>query len=292
MCVNETINEILAWIKIGKKVYLEKEKKSIGIIMTYDAEKKNVMVASFPLDMESEEVRNLTNSEEFRNALYNPRKRGVILIDVADYSTGGTLYQASILSLMNGVFKQLKFSLNLMQPSDVIEQFIPTGDGCYIIFREEYNNDFHKGLFSIFSEVNVYQKRILADIFKREAIDKKISIRASCALGETDVFYDVNGNKNCYGPGLNEAERILSSGRKALEKGTGPRSSTDTIFYDGSVRNQMEKIINEMQKITPAHKLMVKNLGKLPDKHKNMREIWSFSGFSQHMAFYLKNPAW
>jgi hypothetical protein len=77
------------------------------------------------------EIEDLQKNYQYSKALYNPIKRGIILIDAANYSKGDNLYQAAVLNILNTSIKNFIFLITQSQGRGkrVFEKIISTGDG-------------------------------------------------------------------------------------------------------------------------------------------------------------------
>lgn len=217
------------------------------------------------------EFSKLQQSKKYKDSVFAPVNRGVLLIDVAGYSRYDTMYQASVLSLFNQAIRQSlkKFISNL--GSNCLEQVIPTGDGCYIIFNECTNPNFLKAVYTIFSEMNKVQDKLVGKYACKPNACEKVYLRYSCTIDQTDFFLDPTGRRNCYGTGMNEAERILKFGKeKALTLGT-ESASFDSFFIDVKLLPQAEDLIRLLK--SKSHNPLITDMGIIKDKHGIRRHI-------------------
>lgn len=133
----------------------------------------------------------------------------VILIDIVGFSKGTTKQQVyKIYAFQHYVLKNVLSNRFSFGNRIKINQFIPTGDGCYIVADEcdeEVALDFLVTLVSGFQYVKKDEEYPWA-------------LRASALFGECVPFLDLAHHKNYIGEGMNEAARILSYGQAALEK--------------------------------------------------------------------------
>ncbi len=168
-----------------------------------------------------------------------------------------------------------------------VEQIIPTGDGCYIIFNEKLNDRFFNIVFGILGNFKVIQKKF--NQFSRCPNDEnnEIYLRVGCELGETDFFYDLNSQKNCFGVGMNEAARILSCGQKHLKENEDNSDKEDVIFLGEKVLPQAQTVYDHYSKSTPEVSLT--DFGVLEAKHQQKRRVWCFRGMSKNLAFFDQN---
>ena len=131
----ESISSLKEIIDRGMKIYhVDEGNGKIQIIEGIEIKNGNteVLVSSYKLDL-TDELKNYIQSDKFQNALFKPKKRGVVLIDIVGYSKGNTFYQASALSIFNQVIKLSLSKSYLLSNEKYVEQIIPTGDGCYIV---------------------------------------------------------------------------------------------------------------------------------------------------------------
>ncbi|ACS79727.1 hypothetical protein [Maridesulfovibrio salexigens] len=237
----------------------------------------------------TDELMDHLDSPEFKNQIYAPKKRGIILIDIAGYSKLETLHQSAVLTLLSRCLKADIKPLHLLLPFDPVELIIPTGDGCYIITDERVIDKFCNIGLSLPQMLRVTQTQIIEHEFKQEDdFEEKIEIRVACHIGECDFFTDIAGNKNCYGDGLNEAARILSEGQKTAEK--QHRANTlGTVFISDEVKKLAEPTINYLNdKLN--HNIKTVDLGEVADKHQRTRQIWWVNGMHKNVAIQMYSP--
>lgn len=133
----------------------------------------------------------------------------VILIDIVGFSKGSTREQVyKIYAFEHYVKKRVLSNLINFKNRININQFIPTGDGCYIVADEcepQTALAFLKTLVSGFQYI-------------KQDDENPWALRASALIGECVPFLDLAHHKNFIGEGMNEAARILSYGQAALEK--------------------------------------------------------------------------
>lgn len=279
MAINEnmknelTIEKLAKLIDAGTKIYKVDElngKMQIieGVAFTND--EPNILISKYRISF-TDELKTLIETSKFQDSLYRPVKRGVILIDIVDYSKGNSLYFASILTVFNTILNHI--ILKLKNINKLIEQIIPSGDGCYLVFNENINNDFFKIVLIIINEMNNFQDDVLKKFSENRDSKNKLHLRISCTLGETDFFYDISGNRNCYGIGLNEASRILFSGQNEILTKYSNEDSLDSVFFDKTVLNQASSLIKSLTK-NSSYFPTIKDLGYIADKHDKKRQIW------------------
>lgn len=214
-----------------------------------------------------------------KDAIYNPTPRGIALVDMVGYSRGSTAVQSFFLMVLKCAIKR-SVTFPVLKQEDV-ELIIPTGDGCYIVFNELSNDNFLMAVLRIFCEFKRVQNLMNQMSGCPTKENNETYLRIGCELGETDFFYDINDNKNCYGVGMNEAARILSCGQSALED--EKVESRDSLFYGESVAPQAERIRHNYTAINKT--LEINDLGALPDKHGKTRKVWWMRNLPRHFLF-------
>lgn len=216
----------------------------------------------------SKELKEFLSGDFVKDATYNPTQRGIVLVDMVGYSKGDTPVQSFFLMVLKCAIKRALTSPVFKQGD--VDLIIPTGDGCYIIFNKCLNDKILEAAFRIFREFKEIQN--LMKIKSGCPINKnnELYLRIGCELGETDFFFDINDNKNCYGDGMNEAARILSCGQSEVEK--KELDSRDSIFCGESVVPQAERIIQRDARTNKTLEFI--DLGVLSDKHCQERNVW------------------
>lgn len=161
--------------------------------------------------------------DSFLEKLSRGKVRLIILIDIVGFSKSSTEEQLATIysfqkNLRSRIFKNQLSSSNRL----LITDFIPTGDGCYIIANEcrpEAAIDFLIGL--------------VGNAGKQTKTPMK-PLRVSALIGECVAFIDLANHKNFVGVGMNEASRILSGGQKVLEeqfKAKHPDAAEDEVKH-------------------------------------------------------------
>jgi|GEM_PF-1729900 len=230
----------------------------------------------------SVEVENFLNSPLAAAAILRPVKRGIILVDIMDYSKGDTVMQAAFLSIFQLAIKEQLRLQRTFAKDEFVDQIVPTGDGCYIVFHESVNDRFFRVVFGLLSSMNVVQNRILKAIGRDHKSGKRVDLRVGCEIGETDFFFDISGNRNCFGPGMNEAARILSCGEAAIQKRFPDHPTGGSIFLGANVHPQARALHQWLTSIQPGTRL--RPLGNLKDKHHSSRNVWWMTGVSKFIS--------
>lgn len=178
--------------------------------------KKNLFSGEMNLEgfhQDIEEIRNeriLQFSKEMPSLMaeFPEQKMLIILIDIVGFSKSTTRQQVYDIYL----FQRFLVSQVLSSKFDFskhinISQFIPTGDGCYIVADECKPEVALKFLIALIKNYEYLQQEE----------DNPRSLRISAEIGNCVPFIDMAKRKNYIGEGMNEAARILSYGQKALE---------------------------------------------------------------------------
>ncbi len=273
----------------GSKVYKTEEDDEyiyVSVIRGVDASliPPDILVKKLKMNKTEELQIILSNNPHFL-----PKDRGIILVDIAEYSQGNSLLQCALLVAFKNALQEILTVQGMSTKGNFIEQIIPTGDGCYIVFHESLNDRFFRVAFGIISSMRVRQNKLIKEFGRDHKTGNRIAIRVSCVLGETDFFYDISGNKNCFGSGMNEASRILTCGHEHVNKMLPAKSDHNSIFFGGNLLPQMDKLLQWHNSICPGAQR--EDLGALADKHGNTRQVFWIHSFSKIMAVNLFEPS-
>lgn len=196
----------------------------------------------------------------------------VVLIDIVGFSKGTTREQVyKIYSFEHYVIKHVLTNILDRKNRLRINQFIPTGDGCYIVADEcepKMALDFLTALIKGFQYI------------KTDG-DESWALRVSALYGECVPFLDLARHKNFVGEGMNEAARILSYGQAALEKKfleENPNAesidaklfSRNSLYTSGSLSDSLKAYASEENSIYYFE--------QIPDKHGKCRDITVLHG--------------
>lgn len=246
-----------------------------------------VLVSKYKMN-KSEELKKFLLSDTAQNSQFSPKNRGIILIDIAEYSRGNSLLQSAFLVAFQNAIKEILSVHEIYSKGKFIEQIIPTGDGCYIVFHDSLNDRFFRIAFGIISSMHVKQNQLLKEFGREFKSVNRIGIRVGCELGETDFFHDISDNRNCFGTGLNEAARILSCGHKEVTRLYSEKSDLNTIFFGENLLPQARKLHKWL--ISISSNTQIEHLGSLSDKHGDTRNVYWMHGFSKYFAVNLFTP--
>jgi hypothetical protein len=228
------------------------------------------------------------SSPEFQRKLFSPSKRGIVLVDVAGYSKYDTRGQSAILTMFYEGLQLAKFSNDVFSREPSIDQIVPTGDGCFVVFKPEVTDRVMKALFSIHASFYSHQRRLLKH-FGKANVEKVLGIRLACHVGDVDFIVDAAGNRNAYGTGLNEASRILHYGREALRKELGGQDPTSVAFYKKELDSQAGPLIAVLMGLSNADAKLV-DLGSVTAKHGLELEMRCLMNLPKHVAFPVDSP--
>lgn len=196
----------------------------------------------------------------------------IILIDIVGFSKSTTREQVNNIYLFqryllgNILNNHLGFKNRIR-----ISQFIPTGDGCYIVADEcdaETALDFLTTLVGGFNQL-------------KDEEENPLALRASALIGSCVPFMDIAKHKNYIGEGMNEAARILSGGQSYLEKKFA-KENPDASVLDAKMysRNSLylgDSLIGPVKEYKDSCNSMVRFLN-VPDKHGAKRNITVLQG--------------
>ena len=217
--------------------------------------------------------------------LYRPEQRGIVLVDVASYSNFPTVAQAGILVMLDAAIRDACRLNDLFSPPS-IDRIIPTGDGCYLVFKETARDHVLFAAFNFHACFCSYQRRIRKGA--RCETGEGIQLRIAAHIGEVDWIEDPAGNRNSYGTGLNETARILDAGRSKLIDDTGTDPSS-VVFYDSALDPQAKSIlerVREAQMGQTRHSY----LGEVKAKHDLVLDLRCFTGLPSHEGFSFASP--
>ena len=244
-----------------KKIKIYKKKCYIIIMLDFEKIKANIEA------VHNDEIlppMSITTEIPAENKL-------VILIDIVGFSKGTTKEQVyKIYCFEHYVIKQVISNLRNFKNRIKINQFIPTGDGCYIVADEcepKLALDFLVSLIKGFQYIKNGDKEPWA-------------LRASAIFGECVPFLDLAHHKNYIGEGMNEAARILSYGQNALEN-KYLAENPDAKVLDAKLFSRNSLYIGESLADELSNYGDEKNIyyfEKVADKHGKCRDITVLQG--------------
>jgi hypothetical protein len=127
----------------------------------------------------------------------------ILLIDVVDYSLLANEDQLHTVEIISQSIPKLLSFMSAYKKYGIVLDFIPTGDGVYIILNHNvcgYGMLLGLGIRNYLLWVS------------REFVDNLYrGVRVAIHKGKVLSFNDINGNRNYVGDGLNDCARLLSS---------------------------------------------------------------------------------
>jgi hypothetical protein len=234
------------------------------------------------------EIEQYLATPEFQRKLFRPSKRGIVLVDVAGYSLYDTAGQSAILAMFYESLQLAESSNDLFSGEPSIDQIVPTGDGCFIVFKEEVTDRVFKSIFSIHASFCAYQKRLLNKSKTAPSADV-IGIRLACHVGDVDFIVDSAGNRNAYGTGLNETARILQYGRAALQRLLGGNDPVSVAFYQSDLQYQADAVARYFREL-PDVQTKSLDLGTVTTKHDHSLDLKCLKDLPRHILFPFNSP--
>lgn len=217
---------------------------------------------------------NFSNSLPIRNLAANipEEEKLIILTDIVGFSKSTTRQQVyKIYLFQRYIMSQVLTSRFSFTGKIRIHNFVPTGDGCYMV-ADKCDPE---------SAINFLIK--LVSGIKNVCDDEgaSISIRASALIGSVVPFLDLERHKNFVGEGMNEASRILSGGQSVLEEKFRAENPEKTVseaklFSRNTIylgKGLMESAEDFKDRCTSFHQF--KNVS---DKHGMKRDITVLQG--------------
>lgn len=289
----DAIERIESMIDYGCKVLNVEESDEyiyISITKGIDISKGKVdVLAHKEKYSKTDDIMKFLKSDKFIESKFEPKTRGIILVDIVGYSKFEIIAQSAILTLLKRAIKQNIFSIEIGLPFDPVEQIVPTGDGCYIITSEEVAERAHRIAMAVPTFLHVTQNQILCHEFERNHKEgDRIEVRVGCEIGECDFFYDLSGNRNCYGEALNEAARIATYGQKAAENQFPTESTGGTVFFGVKAYESAKPTLDYLNSSLNLD-VQVVDLGDVVDKHGKSRKILWVKNLNKYSALQLYN---
>lgn len=189
----------------------------------------------------------------------------ILLIDIVGFSKLGNRKQYELISTFNTLYKKTIKLISGGKP--MVLDFIPTGDGFYILLEPEYKGD---GLPFSLSLKNMARK------FKRD-IPFFEGIRIAVHSGYLIKLDDIRGNPNYLGDGLNQCARYLNI-----------RVPAEHEYYDeGGFTIVSESHYSTFNKKYKEDRNFIKTLQVLGFKRSQKMEIKDKHGFT-HSGFLVR----
>lgn len=183
-----------------------------------------------------------TETEEKRY-LRRDLTKGFVLMDVVGYSKMTLDEQLGLLSrvqamLRNGTGEQFQES---------VEGFIPTGDGCFVVFNE--NGLSRMMMFARWLRTTIEEYNTL------ELSTIRIAVRVAAHIGTVDYYRDLHDGWNYIGPGINQTARIMEakpdpgevfvSPEVAIKNANYPATLSEAVTYKDKhgIEHRYQKVI-------------------------------------------------
>ncbi|MCR4741809.1 MAG: hypothetical protein K5866_02905 [Treponema sp.] len=200
----------------------------------------------------------------------------IILIDIVGFSKFTSRQQLyAVYLLQHYILKKLvKNSLNFANKI-IVTDFIPTGDGCYIIAN---NCKPEVALHFLVSLTGGFQYVKIEDC-------QNNGLRAAATFGKCIPFLDLARKKNFVGEGMNEASRILSGGQKYLEEifiKDHPQAGEEEIKAFSKNSLFLAKNLSSSEMLNDYAECYEKlyELDDVTDKHGKKRDVWCLQHIS------------
>ena len=205
----------------------------------------------------------------------------IILIDIVGFSNSDSRTQFANIFIFQHFLRSFLFSKLFAFGEKIrIRNFVSTGDGCYIVADKcepEVAVEFLVTMVSGFQGLKDFS-------------DNSLSIRVSALIGKIIPFMDLAHHKNFVGEGMNEAERILTCGRKELEERFMAQGHTEeeahafsqnSLFLGESLFSGLEnKSEYCMEKSENCY-----DFKAVTDKHGKSRDIKVLQGIHEYNNF-------
>jgi hypothetical protein len=205
----------------------------------------------------------------------------IILIDVVGYSLLTNEEQLHTVEIISQSIPKLLSFMSAYKKYDIALDFIPTGDGVYIILNHNVcGYGVLLGL-GIRNHLLWTSTEFLANLYK--------GVRVAIHMGKVLPLNDINGNRNYVGDGLNDCARLLSSKniKKKGETFCGDQNyvvASESAFYRFSELFKGQEAASHLSiiKFKKSHKLW------FGDKHKKRHKAYLVESSRQA----LNLPPW
>lgn len=224
-------------------------------------------------EIKTEHIINVANNIPNLMANVREEKKLIILIDIVGFSKSSTrdqvykIYQFQHYLLGKVLTDKFSFSNKIN-----VFNFVPTGDGCYIVADQ---CEPQSALEFLVTLISGFKK------LKDKNDNSALAVRVSALLGDCVPFIDMAHHKNYIGEGMNEASRILSGGQKVLEEDF-LKKNPDKQILDSKLFSRNSLYVGE------SLAAELKNFGKkasayfefkdVADKHGIKRDVFILQG--------------
>ena len=175
----------------------------------------------------------------------------ILFLDLVDYSKNNELIQIEF-------FKKFQREVYHILYDEIIENkcvLIPTGDGMIVgLINNKDHTTFIKSI------------QILVDLFIW-ARHNNYAFRSALHVGDVNVIFDINKNKNLIGNLVNDASRILSAG-------DAESIIVSDVYFNKYLRNKETQIGIEYS-INDKYSYFVIDEGSIADKHNYVHNVYS-----------------
>lgn len=208
-----TIEQLIQKVRDGFKIKeLHAESKRIVLVGNEQISVGKEDLIRTKLAASDEEIQEFIRSPFYLQALLQVHERGVVLVDLADFSKLSNDEQVKLITRFQVYLRHI---INLNQK--YIESVLSTGDGYFIIFHQ----DFHRMLkfvMALISQLSFYN-------FEDVGVNK-FYFRISVNIGDVHFFYDINDRLNYVGDAMNDAKRLIDM---------IPHTKENTVYLDEQV---------------------------------------------------------
>jgi len=192
-----TIDELKSKIKDGFKIKeLNPDNKRLVLVGNEQiSADKDDLIKTF-LKADPAAIKEFLVSPFFERSLLSTHERGVMLIDLADFSKLSNDNQVRLITRFQFYVGHL-VKIHKKQ----VESVLSTGDGYFIMFRESGFSSMLKFVMRLIQQLSFYN-------FEDVGVNK-FYFRIALNIGTVHFFYDINDRWNYVGDGINDAKRII-----------------------------------------------------------------------------------
>ncbi|MFC1586726.1 hypothetical protein ACFL54_00310 [Planctomycetota bacterium] len=192
-----TIEDLKDRIRIGFKLKeIDPENRRLVLVGNEQIMQDKDQLILGKLDAEDEEIEAFIASPFYERSLLQTHDRGIVLIDLADFSKLSNDLQVRLITRFQFYIRHM---VNLHQQQ--VESVLSTGDGYFIIYREEGFSSMLRFVMKLIQQLSFYN-------FEDVGITK-FYFRIAINIGRVHFFFDINERWNYVGDGINDAKRII-----------------------------------------------------------------------------------
>lgn len=229
-------------------------KKLLGLLSDYIPESKDLILSKTKMQFQDTSYDELLEKEfnfqkhqllkfkqhvikEGKKFLFPEVKQLIILTDIVGFSKGDNDQQIRAIYLFQSYLVHLRMcSTHIIKGGIKINQFIPTGDGCYIMADPCEQT---KAIEFLTTLITGFQSIQTGDD------NKQLSLRVSALIGTCVPFVDLTAHKNYIGEGMNEASRILTGGQTVYEKELSEEHCTEKVLVKEGTKTNDYKLLSQ-----------------------------------------------